>query len=245
MRVVALEEHFSIPALVQRINPDVIARHGVPPGFPNPAQKQLSDLGMHRLADMDEAGITMQVLEPPVLGAYLLDSADGIAFARDVNDVLSKAVAAHPDRFAGFAHLPMRTPDAAADELERTVRDFGFCGALINGMTEGRFLDDLRFEVILARAEQLDVPIYLHPNLPPQSVRDAYYSGLPGFTGFRLEGAAWGLALGNGHSRVASRGLRRARPASQAQADHRTYGRRACSDAGAHRQDLDCSGSPT
>ena len=59
-------------------------------------------------------------------------------------------------------------------------------------MTEGRFLDDPRFEPILARAEQLDVPIYLHPNLPPHSVRDAYYSGLPGFTGFRLSRAAWG-----------------------------------------------------
>ncbi len=192
MRVVALEEHFSIPALVQRINPDVIARHGVPPGFPNPAQKLLSDLGAQRLADMDETGITVQVLSASGPGAYLLDGADGIAFARDVNDVLGKAVAAHPDRFAGFAHLPMRTPGAAADELERTVRDYGFCGALINGTTEGRFLDDPHFDPILARAERLDVPIYLHPNLPPQSVRDAYYSDLPGFTGFRLEGAAWG-----------------------------------------------------
>ncbi len=117
---------------------------------------------------------------------FLLDGADGVAFARDVNDVLGKAVAAHPDRFAGFAHLPMRTPGAAADELERTVRDYGFCGALINGTTEGRFLDDPHFDPILARAERLDVPIYLHPNLPPQSVRDAYYSGLPGFTGFSV-----------------------------------------------------------
>jgi uncharacterized protein len=192
MRIVALEEHFAIPSLVRRIDPQAIARHGFPPGFASNMEKQSSDLGADRLADMDEAGITVQVLSASGPGAYLLDGTDGIAFARDINDVLGKAVAAHPDRFGGFAHLPMRTPEAAADELERTVRDLGFCGALINGLTEGRFLDDPLFDPILARAEQLDVPVYLHPNLPPPAVRDAYYSGLPGQTGFRLSTAAWG-----------------------------------------------------
>src|SRR5271170_7875540 len=192
MRIVALEEHFSIPELVRRIDPDAIVRHGFPPGFGGNLEKQLSDLGAMRIAEMDEAGITMHVLSASGPGAYLLDGAAGIAFARDINDVLSKAVVAHPDRFAGFAHLPMRTPGAAADEFERAVRDLGFCGALINGLTEGHFLDDARFHPILARAEQLDVPIYLHPNLPPAAVRDAYYGGLPGQTGFRLGTAAWG-----------------------------------------------------
>jgi len=70
------------------------------------------------------------------------------------------------------------------------MRDLGFCGALINGVTEGRFLDDPRFEAILARAEALDVPIYLHPGLPPRAVYEAYYDGLPGMTGFRLSTSA-------------------------------------------------------
>jgi len=203
MRIVALEEHFTVPALVRRIDPEAIARHGFPPGFAAPLAAQSAELGARRLADMDEAGVTVQVLSASGPGAYLLDGAEGIAFAREINDVLAKAVAAHPDRFAGFAHLPMRSPQQAADELERTVRDLGFCGALINGVTEGRFLDDPRFEPILARAEQLDVPIYLHPNLPPPSVREAYYAGLPGQTGFRLSTAAWGW-----HSEVAIHVLR-------------------------------------
>jgi hypothetical protein len=193
MRIVALEEHFAVPSLVRRIDPDAIARHGFPPGFASHLGKQLSDLDALRIAEMDEAGITVHVLSASGPGADLLDGADGIAFSRDINDVLGKAVAAHPDRFAGFAHLPMRSPQQAADELERAVRDLGFCGALINGLTEGRFLDDPRF----------DVPIYLHPNLPPQSVRDAYYGGLPGLTGFRLSTAAWGW-----HSEVAIHVLR-------------------------------------
>src|SRR5262249_45539558 len=92
----------------------------------------------------------------------------------------------------GFAHLPMNSPQAAADEFERSVRDLGFCGALINGVTEGLFLDDPRFEPILARAEALDVPIYLHPGLPPRAVYEAYYDGLPGMAGFRLTTSAWG-----------------------------------------------------
>ena len=91
----------------------------------------------------------------------------------------------------------------------------GFCGALINGLTEGRFLDDPRFEPILARAEQLDVPIYLHPNLPPRSVLEAYYSGLPGSNGLSSLDGGVGLALRNRHSRAPARPLRRARPPSQ------------------------------
>ncbi len=189
------------------------------------------------LAEMDEAGITVHVLSASGPGAYLLDGADGIAFARDINDVLGKAVAAHPDRFAGFAHLPMRTPEAAADELERTVRDLGFCGALINGLTEGRFLDDPRFDPILARAEQLDVPIYLHPNLPPRGGPRRLLRRPAGPNRLSPVHGRLGLAFGNGHPRVPARPVRRARPASQAQADYRTHGRGACGDDGAVRQD--------
>jgi uncharacterized protein len=192
MRIVALEEHFAAPSLVRRISPEAIAQRGYPPGFAGPQEKQLADLDKLRLAEMDEAGITMHVLSASGPGADLLDGADGIAFAREINDLLGKATATHPDRLAGFAHLPMRSPGAAADEFERCVRDLGFRGALINGLTEGRFLDDPRFEPILARAEKLDVPIYLHPGLPPEAVREAYYGGLPGLSGFRLSSAGWG-----------------------------------------------------
>ena len=192
MRIVALEEHFNVPSLVRRIAPDAIARYGFPAGFGDPLADKLADLGALRLAEMDDAGVTVHVLSASGPGANLLHGAEGIAFARDINDVLAKAVAAHPDRFAGFAHLPMNSPEAAADEIERSVRDLGFCGALINGVTEDRFLDDLRFEPILARAEAIDVPIYLHPGLPPRAVFQAYYDGLPGSTGFRLSTSAWG-----------------------------------------------------
>jgi predicted TIM-barrel fold metal-dependent hydrolase len=192
MRIVALEEHFDVPALVRRIDSNAIARFGFPPGSGGPLAAKLADLGALRLAEMDEAGITVHVLSASGPGANLLEGDEGVTFARDINDILGKAVATHPDRFAGFAHLPTNSPEASADELERTVRDLGFCGALINGVTGGRFLDDARFAPILARAEALDVPIYLHPGLPPREVFHAYYDGLPGSTGFRLSTSAWG-----------------------------------------------------
>ncbi len=239
MRIVALEEHFTVPSLVRRIDPDAIARHGFPAGFAGNLADKLSDLGALHLAEMDEAGITVHVLSSSGPGADLLDGAEGVAFARDINDVLAKAFAAHPDRFAGFAHLPMRSPQAAADELERAVRDLGFCGALINGLTEGRFLDDPRFEPILARAAQLDVPIYLHPEFAAAVGLRSLLQRLAGLHGLSSLDGGMGLALRNRHSCPPPRPLRRARPPSKTQAHRRTYGRGACGDAGTFRQDLD------
>jgi predicted TIM-barrel fold metal-dependent hydrolase len=79
----------------------------------------------------------------------------------------------------------MHSPDAAADELERTVKDLGFHGLLVNGPTDGRFLDDPMFEPILARAEALSVPIYIHPGIPSEKVREAHFDRLPGNSALR------------------------------------------------------------
>ena len=140
---------------------------------------KLKELGSSRLADMDAAGISVQVLSWSGPGADLLAGQEGVDFSREVNDALARAVTKHPDRYAGFAHLPLQSPGDAAGELERAVRELGLRGALVNGLTEDRFLDHPSFEVLLARAEALDVPIYIHPNIPPEAVRQAYYVGLP------------------------------------------------------------------
>jgi len=196
MRTVALEEHFSVPSLVRRISPEAIAKRGfgkrtMLPGRVNPVEL-LPELGDQRLASMDANGISVQVLSISGPGADLVDGAEGVAIARATNDHLAEAIARHPDRFQGFAHLPMREPEAAAAELTRTVTTLGFRGALINGMSEDRFLDDARYRSILAAAETLDVPIYLHPHLAPQAVRALYYSDLPANAGYVLEAAGWG-----------------------------------------------------
>lgn len=189
MRTVALEEHFLLTSEIKaRFDTDALNMVWL---YPNTAAA-LNDLGDGRLAAMDESGITVQVLSASMPGADLLDGKDGIEFARLNNTRLSEAVRQHPNRFAGFAHLPMRSPRAAADELERAVRDLGFCGAMVNGLTEGRFLDHESFAPLLERFAELDVPLYLHPNIPPKPVFDAYYSGLPGIMGGALASGAFG-----------------------------------------------------
>jgi predicted TIM-barrel fold metal-dependent hydrolase len=197
MRIVALEEHFTVPRIVAGISRDTIARRGFPtdPEFrwaQTIKRDELADLGAARIADMDASGITVQVLSVAGPGADLVPGQAGIDMARTYNDALAEACARHPDRYRGFAHLPMLAPEAAAVELGRTVKELGFHGVLVNGATDGRFLDDPAFEPILAQAEALDMPIYLHPGIPTQAVRNAYFDGLPGNFSFTMALSAWG-----------------------------------------------------
>jgi predicted TIM-barrel fold metal-dependent hydrolase len=196
MRVVALEEHFTAPALVRRIDPAAIGRRGfrprtVPAQGENPLER-LPEIGERRLQSMDGAGITVQVLSSTGPGPDLVPGPDGIALAQEMNDHLAAAIACHPDRFAGFAVLPTQSPDAAATELARAVKDLNFVGALINGTTEGRFLDHPSYHGLLAAAVDLDVPIYIHPHLASEAVRQAYFSDLPPGASRVLEQAGWG-----------------------------------------------------
>ncbi|MGE0370704.1 MAG: amidohydrolase family protein [Gammaproteobacteria bacterium] len=196
MRVVALEEHFTVPAIAGRIDREIVSRRGfrprrTPAAGPSPLELA-PDLGAGRLRLMDEAGITMQVLSNTGPGPDLVPGPAGTDMARAMNDHLAEAVARHPDRFAGFAVLPMCSPDDAAAELRRSVTELGFLGALINGTTDGRFLDDPCYDGLLAEAAALDVPVYIHPHLAPEAVREAYFSGLEPGAGRVLEAAGWG-----------------------------------------------------
>ncbi len=171
-RVVALEEAFLHPR-VWDLFPVSLQRTY------EPVRARLSDVGAERIRAMDAAGIDVQVLSHVQPGIQLLgdDQAEhAVAVCREVNDWLAEAVAAHPNRFAGFAMLPTQSAQGAAEELRRAVIDLGFKGALINGHTNGRYLDDPSFEVLLAQAESLDVPIYIHPTDPPRPVTDVYYA---------------------------------------------------------------------
>jgi predicted TIM-barrel fold metal-dependent hydrolase len=110
----------------------------------------------------------------------LTETTVAIEISREVNDWLGSVVASYPTRFAGFAALPTQSPRDAADELERTVLEQGFKGALINGHTDGHYLDEHAFDPLLSRAAALDVPIYLHPTDPPVDIRTRTCSDPPG-----------------------------------------------------------------
>jgi predicted TIM-barrel fold metal-dependent hydrolase len=172
--VITLEEHFWTPELAGSGRRE------------SGAAERLSDMGTLRIREMDEAGIDLQVMSETAPAAQQLDPESAVRLARRSNDYLHEAVRAHPDRFAGFATLPTPDPRAAADELERAVTKLGFKGAMIMGLTHGRFLDEKEFWPIFERAVALDVPVYIHPGPPHRAVVDAYYKDFPDLVGAPL-----------------------------------------------------------
>jgi len=172
VRTIALEEAFLHPRVWGLFPASLQQRY-------LPVHARLSDVGPDRIRQMDAAGIDMQVLSHVQPGIQILpdDQADlAVEVCHEVNDWLAEVVAAQPTRYSGFAMLPTQSPARAADELERAVHKLGFKGALINGHTNGRYLDDPSFDVLLGRAEALGVPIYIHPTDPPPAVSATYYA---------------------------------------------------------------------
>ncbi|MBX7452321.1 amidohydrolase family protein [Mycolicibacterium sp. 3033] len=136
----------------------------------------LADLGAGRIGAMDEAGVDVQILSAHTPGVQDLAGQQGNDFAYRLNKMIADGpMTAYPGRYAAYATLPLQDPEASADELERAVREDGFVGAMTNGFVGRKFLDHQDFEPVLARAEALDVPIYLHPGYPPTEVFDIYY----------------------------------------------------------------------
>ncbi len=193
MRTIAIAEHFVAKGFIEAMRSNAPARGGLlNPMMTAERRAKLADLGSIRLQDMDAGGIDLQAISNITAVVAPLPGNEGVKLAREANDQLAAACAAHPDRFAGFASLPMMEPEAAADELERAVRSLGFKGAMIFGTTNGRFLDDPPCLPILERAAALSVPIYLHPAEPPAPVRESYYSDLDPAVSIILATGGWG-----------------------------------------------------
>jgi predicted TIM-barrel fold metal-dependent hydrolase len=167
---IGAEETFSTPALLKlnSINKDHRAYL---------EEIGLSDLGKRRIDDMNTGGLNVQILSAHTPSVQNVPGKKGIDFAYRLNrDLVTGPIAKYPGRFKAFATLPLQSPEAAADELERSVKEDGFLGALTNGHITKKYLDHPDFEPVLARAQALDVPIYLHPGYPAKEIFDIYYS---------------------------------------------------------------------
>jgi uncharacterized protein len=197
MRIITLEEHFTTPEIIKAAAAFEAEKVPANP-FAQALQTRLLDLGEGRIADMDASGIDLQVLSISANPIDKMEASAALSLARDTNDRLAQAVAAHPKRFAGFATLALHEPEKAAAEFERCIRKLGFKGLMISGTSKGQFLDHPRFTPIFEAAQSLDVPIYLHPAPPPPPVMDAYFKGLPGQLGFFLSTSAWGWHVETG-----------------------------------------------
>ena len=194
-RIIAVEEHVGLPGLLEELPEKALIERGF-----LSRQKPFGDLKLagdlnetdQRTKNLDQVGLTMQVLSFPTAGADLLPAREAVTWAKKANEAIAQHIAQHPRHYTGFAHLPLTDPEASADELERTIKDLGFKGGLVNGATGGLYLDHPSFEPLLSRAEALDVPLYLHPSPSPRPVREALYSGLPNDLSFWMSISGWG-----------------------------------------------------
>lgn len=183
---IALEEHFMIPEFLPYL---ADTKQNINPALYSKAVRALSDFGASRLDVMDANGIDYVVLSLSGPGVQVEpDTRKAQRLAKLCNDRLAEQVHKRPDRYGGFAHLSMQDPAWAADELERCVKHLGFQGALINGATNGTYLDDPCYDVFWERVEALDAPIYIHPANPFDT--PAMYKDHP-----ELWGPTWSWAV--------------------------------------------------
>jgi predicted TIM-barrel fold metal-dependent hydrolase len=198
MRKIDFEAHFAteewIQALVQnegypRIGMDkktnrrrfYFSADAIEP-FSDVLQDKLLDLEETRITEMDSAEIDVQVP-----GVEHFDPSTGTALAKHCNDFLAGVIDKNPYRFVGFASLCPKDPEEAVKELERAVKELGLKGWKTHSNYGDIYPDDKRFWPIFAKAEALDVPIYLHPTAPMISQLHAY--------GFALAGAPFGFGI--------------------------------------------------
>ena len=192
---VALEEHFAIQETLTG-SKNFFTKVG---SFPSTLKEKLKDVNQYRLETMDKTGIEVSVisLNSPAV-QMILSKEKAIETAMIANDVLAEGCAKNPKRFAGFAALPMQDPCAAAEELHRCVKDFGFVGALVNGYSQlddednSLYYDLPQYWDFWGEVEKLGVPFYIHPRAPLFSQRKAY-EGHPWLTA-----AAWGFSVETG-----------------------------------------------
>jgi aminocarboxymuconate-semialdehyde decarboxylase len=153
-----------------------------PEGYSYPLAAEFHDTDA-LLAALPARGARAGVVSPaPPLFGYHLPEADQIAAARAVNDGVAAAVAAAPGRLAGLATVPLGSPDAAAAELERAVRELGLVGAEVGPHAGSRWLDDPELAPVFATAERLGVALFVHPYYtgPKPGLEDMYLTNLVG-----------------------------------------------------------------
>ncbi len=170
---IALEEHFLIPDFL-----DYFAETypNISPAIRGFGTGILQDLGDKRIDVMDKNHIDYVVLSIAGPGVQVeRDATVAKRRAKAANDFLAREIGKRPARYGGFAHLAMQDPGDAAAELERCVRDLGFRGAMINGQTNGEYLDLDKYGVFWERAAALEAPVYLHPGNPKD--HPAVYAG--------------------------------------------------------------------
>lgn len=200
VKKIALEEHFLAPGFDEYWLKTV---EDVDPKLYGQVLARLKDFGDLRLEAMDKAGIERSVLSlagPGVQAEH--DVAKATRKAIEANDFLAAEIRKNPTRYSGFAHIALQDPAAAANELERCVKQLGFAGCMINGHTNGQYLDDPALYPFWERAEALGAIVYLHPADPVSP-----FAVLEGYKGLKRATWEWTLETGSHALRMVFGGL--------------------------------------
>ncbi|KIW80603.1 hypothetical protein Z517_07219 [Fonsecaea pedrosoi CBS 271.37] len=193
--LITLEEHFFSKAVLT----DFAGNYAEQLKHVPHLKEKLADLGELRLSSMDAGQVSLQIVSHAPGGM-------SASRCKAANDQLAESVKKHPNRFAGFAVLPISEPVACATELTRCVKELDFVGALIdNHTTDGTYFDGEAYLPMFQAAQDLDVPIYLHPTWATQEVTSLLYTGdnIPSEATTSLSSSAFGW-----HSDVAVHVLR-------------------------------------
>lgn len=176
MKTIDLENHFTTPLWTEALatNPgyprvDPVKGLGFAADAWLPLSEtgaKLADLGEGRLKLMDEAGIDFAVLSLTSPGAEQFEVEVGKKVAEDANNILAALIKDRPDRFGGFAALAPKDVAWSVKELERCIKELGFCGWETHSNFGDSHLDEEKYWPLLEKAQELDIPIYLHPAVP-------------------------------------------------------------------------------
>lgn len=209
-KIITIEEHFILKDVSQKVAAFNIKENGgvVPNDVVQkelmkigPNNDDIEDVGERRIKFMNESGIDMQVLS---YGAgspqNITDKTLAIELCQEANNELANLIKRHPARFAGFALLPVADPIAAAEELNRAVKDLGLKGAMLSGTFNGRFFDEPEFLPIFSKAQELNVPVYMHPGFISKNIAAHYYqtNNWPAVAGAMFAAAGYGWHLDSG-----------------------------------------------
>jgi aminocarboxymuconate-semialdehyde decarboxylase len=127
----------------------------------------LGEVGDRRLREMDEQGIDVEAISINPHW-YHLERDLAAEVVKINNETLAELCAAHPDRFVGFASLSLQSPDLAVQQLEHAVKKLGMRGAAIGGSVAGEEFADTKFHPVWAKAEELGILIFIHPQSTPE-----------------------------------------------------------------------------
>jgi aminocarboxymuconate-semialdehyde decarboxylase len=152
IKTVDVHAHCAVPEAAKLMNRDVSGQDA-----------PLED----RLKAMDAQGIDMQALS---INAFWYGTDRDVAtkLIQIQNERLAELCAAHPDRFVAFASVALQFPELAAQQLETAVKKLGLRGAAIGGHVNGDELSASKFDPFWAKAEELGVLVFMHPQGVPE-----------------------------------------------------------------------------